>query len=117
MDKAYDDAIFIAWMVHQIYTGRKTLQQIPVYMFTDSKPLHDSIYSTRQVERKTVRHVVHMMKDSVSRGEVEKFIWCDTKRMIADVLTKDSAPTELIKEVFENGVLINQEGEKKVRED
>ena len=52
MDKATDDAIFIARMVHQIYTGRKTMEQIPVYMFTDSRPLHDSIYSTKQVERK-----------------------------------------------------------------
>ena len=89
MDKACDDAIFIARMVHQIYTGRKTLEQIPVYMFTDSQPLHDSIYSTKQVERKTMRHVVHIMKDAVSRGDLEKFIWVDTKNMIADVLTKE----------------------------
>ena len=74
---ACDDAIFISRMVHQIYTGRKTLEQIPVYMFTDSRPLHDSIYSTKQVERKTMRHVVQIMKDAVSRGEVEKLIWVD----------------------------------------
>ena len=112
MDKACDDAIFLAWIVHQIYTGRKTLEQIPVHMFTDSKPLHDSIYSTKQVDRKTMRHVVQIMKDPVSRGEVEKFIWVDTKNMIADVLTKDSAPTHLIKEVLDKGVLNNTTAEK-----
>ena len=38
--------------------------------------------------------------------------------MIADVLTKDSAPTYLIKEVLDNGVLNNQTGEQKAaRED
>ena len=43
MDKATDDAIFIARMVHQIYTRRKTMEQIPVHMFPDSRPLHNSI--------------------------------------------------------------------------
>ena len=42
------------------------------------------------------------MKDAVSRGEVEKFIWVDTKNMIADVLTKESAPTFLITEILDN---------------
>ena len=99
MDKACDDTIFIARMLHQIYTGKKTLEQIPVFMFTNSKPLHDSIYSTKQVERKTMRHIVQIMKDGAGRGEVEEFIWVDTKRMIADVLTNESAPTYLIKKV------------------
>ena len=52
-----------------------------------------------------------MMKDSVSRGEVQTFKWIETKAMIADVFTKESAPTELIKEVLEQGRLniwINQ---------
>ena len=28
---------------------------------------------------------IHMMKDSVNRGEIEKFQWVDTKTMLADV--------------------------------
>ena len=46
-----------------------------------------------------------MIKDTVSRGEVEKIIWIDTKMVIPHVLTKESALTELIEEVFEKGVL------------
>ena len=68
---------------------------------------------TKLVERKTMRHVVQIMKDTVSRGEEEKFIWVDKKNMIADVLTKKSAPTYLIKEVLSNGVLNNQTGKQK----
>ena len=102
-DKCSDDAIFFARMVHEIYTGRRGSHQIPVIMFTDSKPLFDSIYSTKQVDRKTVRHVIHMMKDSVNRGEIEKFQWVDTKAMLADVFTKDSAPSDTIKDVLEHG--------------
>ena len=37
--------------------------------------------TTSSVERETIRHVVHMMKDTVSRGEVERYMWVDTKKM------------------------------------
>ena len=63
MDKATDNTIFIARMIHQIYTERKILEQIHVHMFTDSWPLYNSIYSTKQVERKTMQHVIQIMKD------------------------------------------------------
>ena len=51
----------------------------------------------------SIRHVVHIMKDAISRGEVEKYIWVDTKNMLADVLTKESADSQALKRVFENG--------------
>ena len=44
---------------------------------------------------------------------MEKFIWVDTKNMIADVLTKESARTYLIKEVFDDGVLNIQTRERR----
>ena len=46
-----------------------------------------------------------MMKDSIARGEVQSLNWLETKAMIADVFTKDSAPSELIKEVLRQGRL------------
>ena len=70
-----------------------------------------------------MRHVIQIMKDAVSRSQVEEFIWVDTKNMIADVLTKESAPTFLIKEaldnsMLDNGVFSNQTREQKeARED
>ena len=56
-DKVTDDAIFLARQIRQIYTGEKSMKQIPVKVFTDSKPLHDSIYSTKQVDRKSEGHL------------------------------------------------------------
>ena len=72
-DKVTDDAIFLARQVRQIYTGEKSIKQIPVRVFTDSKPLYDSLYSTKQVERKSMRHVIQNLKDTLTRGEVESF--------------------------------------------
>ena len=104
-DKTLDDAIYLARIVREIYTGQKSMKQIPVEMYTDSKPLFESIYSTKQVDRKSIRHVIHMMKDSITRGEVQRFHWIDTKKMLADVFTKDSANSDLIKKVLEEGSL------------
>ena len=105
IDKTTDDAIFLARMLKEIFTGVKSAEQIPVYICTDSHPLKDSLYSTRQVERKTVRHVVQSLKDNLARKEVEMFKWVDTKEMIADLLTKDSADSGLFMEVLHTGLL------------
>ena len=94
-DKATDDAIYFARLIKEIYTGVKSLDQLPVIVYTDSKPTIESIYSTRQVDRKTV-HVIQSMKDALERGEVSEFKYSNTKEMLADVLTKDSVKnTEL----------------------
>ena len=119
-DKTLDDAIYCARLVREIYTGEKTMKQIPVEMFTDSKPLFESIYSTKQVDRKTIRHVIQMMKDSLARGEVQGFHWIDTKKMLADVFTKDSADSDLIKKVLKEGnlkVAIGKKDRKEAGED
>ena len=100
-----DDAIYLARMIREIYTRKKSLTQIPVVLFMESKPLHDSIFSTKQVDRKTIRNIIHMMKDSITRGEVHSFKWLETKAMITDVFTKESAPTELIKQELKKGRL------------
>ena len=104
-DKTLDDAIFFARMVHEIYTGKKSFKQIPVEMFTDSKPLHESIYSTKQVDRKSIRHIIQILKDSRERGEVQDFHWIDTKKMVADTFTKDSVDNDVIKKILEQGSL------------
>ena len=85
-----DDAIYFTRLVKEIYNGVESSDQIPVIVYTDSKPTIESIYSTRQVERKTVHHVIQSMKDALDRGEVSKFKYVNTKEMLADILTKDS---------------------------
>ena len=50
-----------------------------------------SIYSTTPAERKTSSHVVKSMKTCISKGEVKEM---DTKRMLTDILTKDSVKSD-----------------------
>ena len=105
IDKVTDDGIFLARMIQEIFSGEKSSNQIPVIICTDSHPLKDSLYSTKQVERKTVRHVIQSLKDNLLRKEVEMFRWVETKEMIADLLTKDSANPELLMSVIHSGTL------------
>ena len=52
------------------------------------------------------------MKDSISRGEVRKYVWIDTKQMLADILTKDSVKAADIIAVFRTGVFPRQLGDR-----
>ena len=90
-------------MIKEILTGHKSTDQIPVIICTDSHPLKDSLYSTKQVERKTVRHIIQSMKDNLARNEIEKFIWVESHNIIADLLTKESADPKLIMQVLNSG--------------
>ena len=92
-------------MTKEIFTGKKSPDQVPVVIRTDSNPLKESLYSTKQVERKTVRHVIQSMKDCISRKEVDRYEWVETRMMIADLLTKDSASPDLFMEVLDKGTL------------
>ena len=100
-----DDAIYFARLIKEIYTGVKSLDQIPVIVYTDSKPTIESIHSTRQVDRKTVRHVIQSMKDALDRGEVSEFKYANTKEMLADVLTKDSVKNTELHDTVKYGSL------------
>ena len=103
-----DDAIYFAHLVKEIYTGVKSSDQILVIVYKDSKPTIESIYSTRQVERKTVRHVIQSMKDALDRGEVREFKYVNTKEMLADVLTKDSVRSTELHETVKSRSLLRE---------
>ena len=97
-----EDVINFARLIKEIYNGAKSSDQIPIVVYTDSKPTIESIYSTRQVDRKTVRHVIQSMKDALDRGEVSEFKYVNTKEMLADVLTKDSVRSTELQETVES---------------
>ena len=92
-NKTMDDAIYFARIIREIYTGEKSHKQIPVEMYTNSKPLFESIYSTKQVDRKTVRHVIQGMKDSLawresiaSTGLTQRRCWLTYSRNIQPIV-------------------------------
>ena len=109
LERGLEDGIFMARMVEEIYTGKVSEKQIEVEAFTDSKTLLDSINSTKQVDEKTVRHLVAWIKEQIDEKKVKTVNWVCSEEMIADVFTKANAKTNLILEVVKNGRLPNAE--------
>ena len=115
-DKAIEDAVYIARCVKEIFTGDRGEAQIPVDVVTDSKPLIDSINSSRQVENKLLRPLVKFMKQALDSGMIRSIRWCNTKVCLADILTKKaSSLTKCVTEILKTNEMINlwQEEERK----
>ena len=60
-----------------------------VKLFTDSEPILESIASSRQVERKTMRPTILDLKERLVDRDIHSYSWLPTKSMLADVLTKE----------------------------
>ena len=77
--------------------------KLPVMLFTDSKPLLESISSTKQVEERLLRNTLTDMKEKLEDTSVESYSWLRTKEMIADILTKECKDNpEIHKILLEN---------------
>ena len=74
-------------------------KQIPVKIYTDLKPLLDSIASSKQVEQKLLRNTMTDLKMKLENRCVDNYSWVETKAMTADILTKEGGNIENILEV------------------
>ena len=93
-----EDGLYMAHQLSMLLFGSKDLK-IPVKVYTDSKPLLDSISSTKQVSSKLLRNVMTDLKKKLECREIESYSWIETKAMTADVLTKVTGNIENILEV------------------
>merc|ERR1712114_79293 len=93
-------------------------QRMPVRIITDSEPLLESIASTKQVDRKSLRMTAQELKDKLKTGEVKSYQWIATKDMWADGLTKEMEMADGLRKVLREGVcnLKNEELNKVVCE-
>ena len=93
-----EDGLYMAQQLSMLLFGSKELR-IPVKVYTDSKPLLDSISSTRQVTSKLLRNTMTDLKRKLEYGEIISYSWIETSAMTADILTKESGDVENILEV------------------
>ena len=96
-----DDAIFAARQTETLYYGdyRKRMK---VRLFIDSEPTLESIASSRQVERKTLRHTIVDLKERLVDREIYTYSWLPTQEMLADVLTKEMKIPQALEEIILN---------------
>ena len=83
MIKIVDDSTNLTKQI-SILMNRK----IPLKIFTDSRPLLESIGSTSQIGEKALRQSIASLKQSIEDGDVEQYSWIEGKETVADVFTK-----------------------------
>ena len=93
-------------MIHEIYSGKVSELQIPVDVNIDSKTLFDSLNSTKQVDEKTIRHLVAWIKEQKEEKKVRSFNWVSSEEMVADVFTKSNVRPDHILSVVRHGTLL-----------
>ena len=81
------------------------IENIKIECYVDSQTLCDSIVSNKLNEDKRLRHEIESLKETVKLENIDVF-WISTKLQVTKVFTKAGAPTNLILEVLDTGLLI-----------
>ena len=106
LERGLEDGIYLARIVKEIYSGEVSEKQIQVEAKTDSKTLCDSLESSKQVDEKTIRHLVAWIKQQLETDVVKKIDWVTSSEQLADVFTKKNANTDNILSVLADGNLM-----------
>ena len=97
---ACDMAINVACQLEQLYFGSDG-RKIPVIVFTDHLGMLESIASTHEVERRVMRQHVYNLKCQLQMRRVEAFAWVPTEEQLADIMTKEKVPMEMLDGVID----------------
>ena len=69
-------------------------------LFTDLEATLESIASSKQIERKTLRLTVVDLKERLVDGDIYSYSWLPTKNMWADMMTKEMQLPPALEDVF-----------------
>ena len=94
-----DDAIFAARQVEILLFGDHR-RRIKVHLFTDSEATLESIASSKQIDRKTLRLTVVDLKERLVEGDITSYSWLLTDNMWVDILTKEMCLPPSLEDVF-----------------
>ena len=97
--KSVGDAAFAATNIETLLYD-DSQNRIKVQSFIDSKPLLETLASTRIVENKFLIAEVNALKKLLEDGVVQDYTWVETGDQLADVLTKDMHEPCSFRDVF-----------------
>ena len=85
---AADSSLDIARKMEEVMYNVKKGRIFKVKMYCDNAGVLESIASSKQVERRTMRSGVMILKQFLEDGEIESEVWVPDELMIADVMIK-----------------------------
>ena len=102
LDSGIEDSIYLTRTVQEIYTGKsgKNCGQIDILLKIDNKTLIDTLKSTKQIQEKTVRHIIAWIKQQIDERKVKSIDWVCSEDQLADVLTKSGVKTAPILKIL-----------------
>ena len=93
-------------MLSELYFGKISSQSpISIEMKIDSKTLFDSIQSSKQIDEKTIRHIIAWIKQQIENQTINKVSWVCSTDMLADVFTKKNANGDSLVRCITKGMI------------
>ena len=80
-----------------------SFEAVNITLFTDNKSLYETVHSTKSIEDKRLKIDICILRQVLSNGEIHSIEWVETKKQIADSLTKGGASTKKLLDIL-NGV-------------
>ena len=74
--------------------------EIKVKIFTDSRPLLETLGSTSQIAEKGLRQSIAYLKEHLMLESVESYAWIEGKDIVADILTKTGSKRKELDEIM-----------------
>ena len=107
--KIVDDAVNIKKQLKVLMK-----MEISLRVFTDSRPLLESVGSSSQVAEKQIRQSIAFLKQSLEDGDVDSYAWIEGKEIVADVLTKQGSKRDTLEEIMDKNYFRNAQDENNV---
>ena len=98
-----DSAYFIKSLLVEILHCNP--QSIQIESFIDSKSLYDTLHTTKNVEDRSLRLSIAILREKLAKSEINKIHLVTTKLQIADCLTKNGGNTNILLNVLRTGIL------------
>ena len=91
LDDAADSCFYLKTLLQEVTGSSK--ECFPITLKTDSRNLHDAVYSTKTLEDRRLKIDICSLRQKLSTGEIHKIEWIRKEFQLADCLTKNEAPT------------------------
>ena len=99
LSKNVMNATFSARMIETLLFGDHT-GRIPVKVFSDSKPLLETLGSTKRIENTDLIPEIRYLKDKLMNDEVECYAWLRSEENLADIFTKEMKENQEVRDLF-----------------
>ena len=106
MTECVDGSVFIASLFLEIWFGHgKQCSDLPIEIITDNHSLCDAISSRKPVSEKRLRIDISAVKKALEKCEINKIVWVNAEKQLADCLTKNGASPFKLLEVLNSNCL------------